>query len=55
MPISLSSTHAPRKTGEVRSPYDVRIRHGGLAQQAKALLIRQRDFAQLLPRTPEIP
>src|SRR5215469_8588338 len=25
VPISLSSTHAPRNTGDVRSPYDVRI------------------------------
>ena len=35
MPISLSSTHAPRSTGEVRSPYEVRISTAALPSRPK--------------------
>ena len=43
----MSSTHAPRNTGDVRSPYEVRISTAALPSNAPALFLRQRDLAEL--------
>src|SRR6185295_7401098 len=41
VPISLSRTHAPRSTGEVRSAYEVRISTAALPSRPKrSLLVR---------------
>ncbi len=47
MPISLSSTHAPRRTGDVRSPYDVRSKYCALAEKAPAFFFAYRHPAEL--------
>ena len=37
----LSSTQAPRRTGDVRSGYDVLHQHRALAEQAETVLVGQ--------------
>ena len=55
MPISLSSTHAPRNTGDVRSPYEVRSCTAALPSRPKRALSASETLRNCAPVTPEIP
>ena len=55
VPMSLSSTHAPRSTGDVRSPYDVRSSTAPLPSRPKRVGILERHAAELRAATDAMP
>ena len=55
MPISLSSTHAPRRTGDVRSPYEVRSSTAPLPSNPHRSFSASVTLRNWAPTTPEMP
>src|SRR5438105_14237551 len=55
VPSSLSSTHAPRNTGDVRSPYEVRISNAALPSRPQRSFSANVTLRICVPTIPEIP